>query len=873
MEYGLMLEKTYNAQDVEKTLYEKWEASGCFSAHPESPKNPFTIMIPPPNVTGKLHVGHALTMTLQDILIRHARMVGKDALWQPGTDHASIAVERLVTQKLAKQGTEKKDIGREAFLKHAWAQKEESGSNIVSQLKTLGASCDWDRERFTMDEGLSKAVQKVFIDLHKEGLIYRGTRLVNWDPNYQTAVSDIEVSHKEKQGHMWHLKYPLKDGGYVTVATTRPETMLGDSAVIVHPDDARYTHLVGQTITLPLVGREIPIIADDYIDMEFGSGCMKVTPAHDFNDYEIGKRHNLEMINILTKTAHLNDSVPEKYRGLERFKARKQIVADFEALGLLEKVEAHQNNVAHAERDDTILEPYLTTQWYLKTKELAKPAIDAVKSGEVQFVPQNWDKTYFHWMENIQDWCISRQLWWGHRIPAWYKGDEVYVGETPPEGEGWERDPDTLDTWFSSGLWPFSTLGWPDKTPELDKYYPTDVLVTGFDIIFFWVARMMMFGYKFMGAAPFKKIFIHALVRDEHGQKMSKSKGNVLDPVELIEEFGTDALRYTMASLTAPGSDISLGKDKIASSRNFCTKLWNASRFALMNGVQFDDKFDISTVKHPVNQWMIAKLSDLIDGQNKAYKDFRFNDLSGNLYHFVWGTYCDWYLELTKPMVYGTDEALAEETKQTLGWALEKLLRLMHPVMPFITEEIWLTLTGKQGTDITLMQQPWPDAKDWPKEKTSMEDVDWLIKVITAVRTVRSENNVPNKAGVIATVRAASKEDIRRLSFYESFIEAMTKVSGFESHIGELNQTDVVAVAEGFEVILPLEGVVDFTVEKERVQKEIVKFEAELGKINGMLSNDNFVKRAPEHVVAEQQERRHAIMADLSKLKEVLEAR
>ncbi|MAF30610.1 MAG: valine--tRNA ligase [Magnetococcales bacterium] len=868
-----MLEKAYNAKDVEQNLYKKWEASGCFSANPQSAQNPFTIMIPPPNVTGKLHAGHALTMTLQDILVRHARMTDKDALWQPGTDHASIAVERLVTQKLEKEGVDKKEIGREAFLKKAWEQKEESGSNIVSQLKLLGASCDWDRERFTMDEGLSKAVLKVFVELYNEGLIYRGTRLVNWDPNHQTAVSDIEVKHKEMQGHMWHLKYPLKDGGHVTVATTRPETMLGDSAVIVHPDDERYKHLVGQTITLPLVGREIPIIADDYIDMEFGSGCMKVTPAHDFNDYEIGQRHNLEMINIFTKTAHANENVPEKYQGLERFELRKQVVADFEDLGLLEKVEAHQNNVAHAERDDTILEPFLTTQWYLKTKELAKPAIQAVKSGEVEFVPQNWEKTYFHWMENIQDWCISRQLWWGHQIPAWYKGDEIYVGEKAPEGEGWTRDPDTLDTWFSSGLWPFSTLGWPDKTPELEKYYPTDVLVTGFDIIFFWVARMMMFGYKFMGDAPFKKIFIHALVRDEHGQKMSKSKGNVLDPVELIEEFGTDALRYTIGSLTAPGADISLGKGKIEASRNFCTKLWNASRFALMNGVQYDENFDIQTVKHPVNKWMIAKLSELIDTQNKAYEEFRFNDIATSLYHFTWGTYCDWYLELTKPMVYGTDEALAEETKQTLGWALEKLLRLMHPVMPFITEEIWLTLTGNQGTDKLLMGQAWPDAKSWPKDEKSMEDVDWLINVITAVRTARSENNVPNKAEVVATVKGANETEITRFKAYEGFIKGMTKVAGFEPHAGDLAKTDVVAVAEGLEIVLPLEGVVDFEAEKERIQKEIAKFEAELGKINGMLGNENFVKRAPEHVVTEQQEKRDAIMADLSKLKQVLEAR
>ena len=869
-----MLETTYNAKNVETNLYKKWEASGCFSANPESSKNPFTIMIPPPNVTGKLHAGHALTMTLQDILIRHARMTNKDALWQPGTDHASIAVERLVTQKLEKEGVDKKAIGREAFIEKAWEQKEESGTNIINQLKLLGASCDWDRERFTMDEGLSKAVTKVFVQLHEEGLIYRGTRLVNWDPHHQTAVSDIEVKHKEMNGHMWHLKYPLKDGGFVIVATTRPETMLGDTAVIVHPDDERYKSLIGQTITLPLVGREIPVIADDYIDMEFGSGCMKVTPAHDFNDYEIGQRHNLEMINIFNKTAHANENVPEEYQGLERSLLRKKVVADMEALGLLEKVEAHQNNVAHAERDDTILEPYLTTQWYLKTKELAKPAIEAVKSGEVQFVPQNWEKTYFNWMENIQDWCISRQLWWGHQIPAWYhENGEIYVGEEAPEGTGWQRDPDTLDTWFSSGLWPFSTLGWPDKTPELEKYYPTDVLVTGFDIIFFWVARMMMFGYKFMGAAPFKKIFIHALVRDENGQKMSKSKGNVLDPVELIEEFGTDALRYTIGSLTAPGADISLGKGKIEASRNFCTKLWNASRFALMNGVQYDENFDINTVNHPVNKWMIAKLSELIDTQNKAYEDFRFNDLSQSLYHFTWGTYCDWYLELTKPMVYGTDEALATETKQTLGWALEKLLRLMHPVMPFITEEIWLALTGKQETGEMLMSQAWPDANSWPKDEKSMADVDWLINVITAIRTARSENNVPNKAEVVATVRGANDASLSLFKGFESFIKGMTKVEGFENHTGELAKTDVVAVAEGCEIILPLEGVVDFEAEKERIAKEIAKFEAELGKINGMLGNENFVKRAPEHVVAEQEEKRDAIMADLSKLKQVLEAR
>lgn len=872
MTTNMTLEKNYDASSTEQRLYDKWETSGYFKAQPESEKDPFCIMIPPPNVTGQLHVGHALTMTLQDILTRHARMIGKDALWQPGTDHASIAVERLVCKQLADEGiADKKEIGREKFLEKTWEWKEKYGNAITGQLRRLGASCDWSRERFTMDEGCNKAVNKVFVDLYNRGLIYRGTRLVNWDPNHKTAVSDNEVRHVEIEGGMWHLKYPLTDGsGHLIVATTRPETMLGDTCVIVHPDDERYKDLVGKTITLPLVGREIPIIADDYVDMEFGTGCMKVTPAHDFNDYEIGKRHNQEMINVFTADAHINDNAPEKYRGMDRLEARKQVVADFEAEGLLEKHEKHMHNVAHAERDETILEPFLTTQWYVKTESFAKKALEVLKSGELEFVPKNWEKTYLNWVENMHDWCISRQLWWGHQIPVWYKGDEIYCGEAAPEGEGWVQDEDTLDTWFSSGMWPFSTLGWPNETPELKKYYPTSVLVTGFDIIFFWVVRMVMFGTDVMGEVPFKKVFIHALVRDEHGQKMSKSKGNVLDPIELIEEFGTDALRYTIGSMTAPGADIALGKSKIEASRNFCTKLWNASRFALMNDVKFDENFDPMSVQHPVNKWALASLADLIDVQNKAYEDYRFNDLSQALYHFTWDTYCSWYLELTKPMVYGEDEALIQETRDTLGYVLEKTLRLMHPVMPFITEEIWTALTG--NTESSLMIQEWPTTDGLPRDEVALADVNWLTKVISGLRQARSENNVPNKAGIAACVRGYTEEDMRRLSTFETFIAAMTKVSGFEAR-EEVEKTDVVAVAEGFEIILPLEGIVDFEAEKERVQKEIAKFEAELSKINGMLGNENFVARAPEHVVAEQQSRKNEIMADLSKLKQVLEAR
>ena len=870
------LEKNYNAATTEQRLYKKWEERGYFKAQPTSEKDPFCIMIPPPNVTGQLHVGHALTMTLQDILIRHARMNGKDALWQPGTDHASIAVERMVIKQLNAEGiADKKEIGREKFLEKTWEWKEKYGSAITGQLKRLGASCDWSRERFTMDEGCNKAVNKVFVDLYNKGLIYRGTRLVNWDPIQKTAVSDNEVRHIETKGGMWQLKYPLADGsGHLVVATTRPETMLGDTCVIVHPDDVRYKDMVGKTIKLPLVGREIPIIADDYVDMDFGTGCMKVTPAHDFNDYEIGQRHNQELINIFTETAHINDNAPEKYRGLERFEARKQIVADFEALGLLAGFEEHMHNVAHAERDDTILEPFLTTQWYVKTKPLAEKALEVVRNGDIEFIPKNWEKTYFNWLENIHDWCISRQLWWGHRIPVWYGGDEIYCGETAPEGQGWTQDEDTLDTWFSSGLWPFSTLGWPEKTPELEKYYPTSVLVTGFDIIFFWVVRMVMFGMEFKGEVPFKKVFIHALVRDEHGQKMSKSKGNVLDPIEIIDEFGTDALRFTIGSLTAPGADIALGKGKIEASRNFCTKLWNASRFALMNNVKFDETFNPMTVQHPINKWALASLADLIEAQNKAYADFRFNDLSNGLYHFTWDTYCSWYLELTKPMVYGENEALIAETRNTLGYVLEKLLRLMHPVMPFITEEIWMALTGKEsaGKEDSLMIQDWPTTENLPRDAEALADVNWLIKVISALRQARSENNVPNKAEIMAFVRDASAEDIRRLSTFENFIMAMTRVGSFEVR-DAVEKTDVVAVTEGFELILPLAGLVDFEAEKERVQKEIAKFEAELQKIDGMLGNENFVARAPKQVVEEQQGRKNEILADLSKLKEVLESR
>lgn len=867
-----MLPKTYDPSSVETNLYKKWEAAGCFAANPHSGKEPYTIMIPPPNVTGALHCGHALTMTVQDVLCRHQRMRGKDVLWQPGTDHAGIATQRIVNKQMEEQGSSRVALGREKFLEKVWEWKAHSGGTIISQLKRLGASCDWQRERFTMDEGCSHAVRKVFVDLYHKGLIYRGERLVNWDPNYQTAVSDIEVAYKEAQGHIWHLKYPLADGsGFVTVATTRPETMLGDTAVAVNPNDPDKKHLIGKKVLLPLVGREIPVIGDVYVDMSFGSGFVKITPAHDFNDYDIGKRHNLPFINILTTDGRLNTAVPEAYRGLDRFVARAKVVDDMAAAGLLVKVEPHINQVPHAERDDTVLEPFLTTQWYVNTKPLAERALQAVRSGKTEFIPKNWEKTYFNWLENIQDWCISRQLWWGHQIPAWYRGEEVYVGMEAPEGDGWVRDDDVLDTWFSSALWPFSTLGWPQSTDELKKYYPTSVLVTGFDIIFFWVARMMMMGLEFMDDVPFEKVFIHALVRDEHGKKMSKSFGNVLDPLVLIDQYGADALRFAIISLTAPGADIRLGEKKVEEGRNFCTKLWNASRYALMNDVRYVPNFTPETVQHPLNRWILGELAAVVEKVDKAYDDFRFNDNAGALYHFTWGVYCDWYLELTKPILYGDNAADIAETKATMAWVLEHVLRLLSPIMPFITQEIWQSLTGNENT--FLMQQPWPSVGNWGQHTQAVDDIRWLVNIVTALRNTRAESKVPPKADITACTRGASAEDVRRFAAYAPFISALTKTHGFAAGGGILAKTDVVAVAEGIEMVLPLAGVVDFGAEQERIAKEIAKLEAELQKINGMLGNPSFIDRAPPQVVHEQQQRQQAILQDLGKLQHVQETR
>ena len=871
-----MLDKTYDPANVEQKWYEHWENADYFEPDPASAKPPFAIMMPPPNVTGTLHVGHALDNTLPDMLIRRARMRGFDALYQPGMDHASIAVHVVMDRKLAEEGTDRFELGREKFLERAWAWKDYSHSVISNQMRRLGISCAWQRERFTMDDGCSKAVRKVFVELYNRGLIYRGQRLVNWDPNMQTAVSDLEVKHKELQGHIWHLKYPLADGsGHVVVATTRPETMLGDAAVAVHPDDARYQPLIGKMVKLPLTEREIPVVADTYVDPEFGSGVVKITPAHDFNDFEVGKRHDLPLMNILTPTAQLNDNVPKAYRGLDRFAARKQVVADMEALGLLEKIEAHTNNVGHAERDDTILEPYLTEQWYVKAGPLAEKCLQALEDGKINFVNNRDEKIYRHWLENIQDWCISRQLWWGHRIPVWYRGTEVYVGEEAPTGDGWQQDNDILDTWFSSALWPFSTQGWPEQTPELAKYYPQFNIMPGRDILFFWVIRMMMMGLEFMDVPPFATIYTHAMVLDEHGQKMSKSKGNVADPLDIIAKYGTDALRFTLVGQSAIGQDIRLGDQVVEQSRNFCTKIWNATRFAMMNGVTYTPTFDSKTIQHPFNRAIVSRLGETVAKVDKALDEYRFNDVAHQIYQFTWNLYCDWYLELTKPIVYGNDEAMKLETSQTMGFVLERLMRLMHPVMPFLTEEIWQKLTADCRAEAgeTLCRAPWPEAADFPRDEDAERVFDTLSAIIAALRNARAENNVPPKGEITATVKGDDAAVVALLREYAPFVSALTKVQGFAAHTGEVGQTDVVALAAGVEIILPLEGVVDFAAEQQRIAKEILKSEAELQKINGMLGNKNFVDRAPAQVVNEQKERRDALQADLAKLKAVYEAR
>jgi valyl-tRNA synthetase len=873
-----MLDKTYRPDDVEPRQYAAWERGGCFAADPRSRKRPYTIMMPPPNVTGSLHMGHALNFTLQDILIRFERMRGRDALWQPGTDHAGIATEIVVTNQLAERQINKRDFGREKFIERVWEWKAESGGTIVNQLRRLGCSPDWRRERFTMDEGLSAAVRRVFVTLYREGLIYRDKRLVNWDPEMHTVISDLEVDSRETKGSLWHIRYPVEGepGRFISVATTRPETMLGDTGVAVHPNDSRYAELVGKAVRLPLVGRLIPIVADEYADPEMGSGAVKITPAHDFNDFDVGRRHGLEALNIFDRDAHLNDAAPAKYRGLDRFEARKRVVADLETAGLIDKVEDHVLMVPHHDRSDVVIEPWLTDQWYCNAATLAKPAIEAVESGRTQFVPRQWENTFFEWMRNIQPWCISRQLWWGHQIPAWYAPDgTVFVAETETEAAQeaaakfgaavpLSRDDDVLDTWFSSALWPFSTLGWPEQAPELARYYPSDVLVTGFDIIFFWVARMMMQGLHFMGDVPFRTVYIHALVRDARGQKMSKSRGNIIDPLELIDRYGCDALRFTLAALASPGRDIKLAESRVESSRNFATKLWNAARYAEMNGCAPVPGFDPRSCRLTVNRWIAGATRECAAAATAALEAFRFDEAAHHLYHFTWGTFCDWYLEFTKPILQGEDADAGRETRAATAWVLAQIVHLLHPVMPFITEELWGQFGGEKVGK--LMLSPWPDLPPDLHDPEAAAEMEWVVAAISAIRAIRTEVNVPAGARVPLLVRDADAATLARLDRHREHFLRLARVEDI-APVEAVPAGGVAAVVEGTTLILRLGEVVDLAREKARLAKEIGRLDADIAKLATKLANPAFVAKAKAEVVEEQREREADVRRDRDRLK------
>ena len=862
-----MLEKNYRPDEIEEKHYLNWEESGVFSCGQRPGSEPYTIVIPPPNVTGSLHMGHALNNTLQDILVRYKRMKGFDVLWQPGTDHAGIATQMVVERQMAAEGKTRHDYGREKFIEKVWEWKAESGGTITKQLRRLGASCDWSRERFTMDEGLSTAVRKVFVELHKAGLIYRDKRLVNWDPKLHTAISDLEVELRETTGKMWYFKYPIEDcdGEFITVGTTRPETMFGDVAVAVHPDDERYIDLVGKNCILPIVGRKLVIVADDYADPEKGTGAVKITPAHDFNDFEVGKRNNLKIINILDKYANLNENVPEAYQGLDRFEARKIIVAEMEALGLLDKIEENPMTVPYGDRSGVVIEPWMMDQWFVDAKRLAGPAITAVEQGETNFVPKNWENTYYEWMRNIQPWCVSRQIWWGHQIPAWFGPDGDIFVELDEEkahaaarkayGKDVElvRDPDVLDTWFSSALWPFSTLGWPEDTPEVKRYYQTDVLITGFDIIFFWVARMMMAGIHFMDPVPFHTVYIHALVRDEHGQKMSKSKGNVIDPLELIGTYGADALRFTLTAFAAQGRDVKLSTQRIEGYRNFCTKLWNAARFCEMNECHPVKGFDPSSVQLTLNKWIVGKVVEAERAMSGAIDTYRFNDAASSIYQFTWNTFCDWYVEFAKPMFMGDDENARAETQATAAWVLDQILLLMHPITPFITEELWTKLSDKRTSSIMIAE--WPELDDTLINTSANEEIDWVVRLISQVRTIRSEMNVPPGAKIPLILKDAGERAQSCLVNHADLLKRVARLSSLELLSGDVPAGSVQDVIDEAILILPISETIDLTEEKFRLGKEIDKQTAEIDRFEKKLSNERFVTSAPDGVVATERQK------------------
>jgi valyl-tRNA synthetase len=879
----MTLETKFNPAEIEARLYKQWEEGGYFKPGRKPKAEPYTIVIPPPNVTGSLHMGHALNNTIQDILCRFERMRGRDVLWQPGTDHAGIATQMVVERLLKTENkTDRKTMGREAFLKRVWEWKEESGGTIINQLKRLGATCDWSRERFTMDEGLSKAVVKVFVQLYKEGLIYKDQRLVNWDPVFETAISDLEVETKEVKGAMWSFAYPLADGpvdgiSEIVISTTRPETMLGDGAVAVHPSDERYKKLVGKMVRLPIAERLIPIIADEYPDPEFGTGAVKITGAHDENDFHVAKRNNIPLIMLMDKKARMistpENNVPKHYDGLDRYKARELVLKEIEELGFYRGKEDKIIAQPHGDRSGVVIEPMLTTQWYVNAAELAKQAITAVETGETKFVPANWDKTYFEWMRNIQPWCISRQLWWGHQIPAWYDEDgKFYVAESEAEaqvqagaGAKLRRDEDVLDTWFSSALWPFSTLGWPDETPELKRHYKTDVLVTGFDIIFFWVARMMMMGTHFMKEVPFHTVYIHALVRDEKGQKMSKSKGNVMDPLEIVDEFGADALRFTLAAMAAQGRDIKLSKHRVEGYRNFATKLWNATRFAEMNGVARDENYDPLAARVQVNRWITGETSRTRDIVTKAIEEYKFNEAATALYQFAWNVFCDWYVELVKPILTGDDETAKAETRATSAWVLDQIFTLLHPFMPFITEELWQQ-TAKR--EVMLIDGTWPEYKGLGDAAADAE-MNWVIRLISEVRSVRAEMNVNAGAKIPCVLVGAGHEARRRANAWETEIMRLARLSSltFED---DVPKSSMQIAIEDATVALPLEGMIDFDKERTRLNKELEKIAKDMGGIDGRLNNPAFVAKAPQEVLDESRELKVELEARKAKVAEAL---
>jgi valyl-tRNA synthetase len=877
-----MLNKTYDPAEVEARLYDGWERAGAFAADPGGTAAPFTIMIPPPNVTGSLHIGHALTFTVQDALIRFRRMQGRDALWQPGTDHAGIATQMVVERLLAQQGTDRRALGREAFLERVWQWKADSGGTITRQLRRLGASLDWPRERFTMDAGLSEAVREVFVALHSEGLIYRDRRLVNWDPVFQSAISDLEVESREVRGHLYYFRYPIEGtDDVITVATTRPETMLGDSAVAVHPEDARYTHLTGRQVILPLTGRRIPIIADTYSDPEKGTGAVKITPAHDFNDFAVGQRHGLPMPSVLDRAGRITlDEIAadtpfvQGLAGLDRAAARSAIVAEMERLDLLDRIEPNTHQVPHGDRSGAVIEPLLTTQWFCNAAVLAKPAIEAVERGETQFVPKQWENTFFAWLRDIQPWCISRQLWWGHRIPAWYGPDgQVFVARTEADAQAAAReaygqdvaltqDEDVLDTWFSSGLWPFSTLGWPARTADVARYYPTDVLVTGFDIIFFWVARMMMLGIHFMGAVPFRHVYIHGLVRDEKGQKMSKSRGNVLDPLDLIDRFGADALRFTICRLTGPGRDVKLGAQAVESYRSFVTKLWNAARFLEMNDTRPVPEFDPASVQSPLCRWLLDAANAAIAEATTALEAYRLDDYAESGYRFTWNVFCDWFLELAKPAL--ADAALAAETRATAAHVFGIILRLLHPAMPFVTEELWDQFG--YGAPCSLIRAPWPASHAVADADAARAELDWLVRLIGGIRTVRSEMNVPPSVLAPVLLRDAAPATLARAQRWNEAIRRLARAAEVSPLAGALPKGAAQIVIDEATVVLPLAGLIDLDAERARLARERDRAAQEADKMARKLANADFVARAPAEIVAENRERLDGFQAEMARL-------